>query len=180
MDCTFLIESRVHAKQGPLDLSPQQGVTFSKDFVRNNQQLFVAVSMALLNGVLDAEGCVDNDVQECLDAGIRNRKTRESGLFYDGKPENRIAAQVLEGFEARLADFRKESATWQWFPRVKDADELKMFAFLRSLAASHNNGRRKSRAFIHFLYGLASQHLPPEGELGESIAAAAATSLIQP
>jgi hypothetical protein len=37
-----------------------------------------------------------------------------------------------------------------------------MIVFLRALEASHNNRRRKSRAFIHFLYGVAAQQLPAE------------------
>ena len=86
----ILIESRIHSKQGPVDLATASGVRVTQEFVQNNQPLFVAVSMALLNGVLDSPGCVDNDIQDCLDSGITNRKTRESGLFYDGKPDNRI------------------------------------------------------------------------------------------
>lgn len=162
MDCPFLIESRVHAKTGAVDLSEHKDVRVSEEFVASNQTLFVALSMALLNGVLDAEGCIDLDIREALESAIRNRKTRESGLIYDGKPDNRIAAGILETFDQKVAEFRKESETWPGFPQIKDSDELKMIVFLRALEASHNNGRRKSRAFIHFLYGVAAQQLPPE------------------
>lgn len=164
LDCLFLIESRVHAKPGPLDVSPDADLRVTEEFVASNQTLFTGASMALLNGVLDAQGCIDLDVRDALDAAIRNRKTRVSGLIYDGKPENRIAAGILETFDQRMADFRKESETWEGFRRITDSDELKMIAFLRALEASHNNGRRKSRAFIHFLYGAVAQQLPPEPE----------------
>jgi hypothetical protein len=167
MDCSFLIESRVHSKSNPINLGLHTDVRVTQEFVASNHGLFVATSMALLNGVLEVPGCVDSDVQDCLDTAIRNRKTRESGLYYDGKPDNRIAAQVMEVFEGRIADFRKESANWAGFTQVKDSDELKMLVFVRSLEGSHNNGRRKSRAFIHFLYGVAAQQLPPEEEAGE-------------
>jgi hypothetical protein len=166
MDCSFLIESRMHSKSNPIDLGLHKDVRVTEEFVGANHGLFVATCMALLNGVLEVAGCVDNDIQDCLDAVIRNRKTRESGLYYDGKPDNRIAAQVMEIFEGRLADFRKESVNWAGFTQIKDSDELRMLVFIRSLEGSHNNGRRKSRAFIHFLYGVAAQQLPPEEESG--------------
>ncbi len=162
MDCEFLIESRIHEKQGPLDENILRQFQVTNDFIRDNQPLFTATAIAVLNGVLDSQGSLDGDVRESLDAALRNRKIRESGLVYEAKPDNRIAASILDVFEQRLIEFRKESEKWEGFPRIKDSDETKMLAFLKALEASHNNGRPKSRAFIHFLYGVAAQQLPQE------------------
>jgi hypothetical protein len=162
LDCEFLLESRMHDRHHPLEESVLQQYQVSQEFVQGNQPLFTAVAMSLLNGVLETQNTVDNDIRECLDTALRNRRTRDSGLFYEAKPDNRIAAAILEGFEKQLADFRKESEEWAGFPRVKDSDETKMIAFLRALEGSHNNGRSKSRAFVHFLYGVAANNLPPE------------------
>jgi hypothetical protein len=162
MDCEFLIESRIHERPGPLEESVLKNYQVSQEFIQTNQPLFTAVAMSLLNGVLETQNTVDSDIRECLDTALRNRRTRDSGLVYEAKPDNRIAAAVLEGFEKQLSEFRKKSEEWAGFPRIKDSDETKMIAFLRALEASHNNGRSKSRSFVHFLYGVAAQNLPPE------------------
>ncbi len=174
IDCGFLIESRIHDKDRPIDPSLYPDLRPTEAFVHANQNLFVVISLALFSAGLETQACIDRDLEEALDAAIRNRKSRESGLIYDGKPDNRIAAGILERLESRLREFRDESAQWEGYKPPSDSDLLKMLVFVRILASSHDNGRRKSRAFLHFLYGIAAQRFP-EGIQEDGPSAAAPT-----
>ena len=164
VDCEFLIESRLHAKPGPLDRSLNPDLNPSEEFVKSNHPLFMVAAIGLLGAALESPTCVDRDLEDCLDAAIRNRRTRRSGLIYDARPDNAVAAAILEIFDARLEEFRAESAKWDGYRSPSEADVLTMLAFLRMAAGSNNSGRRKSRAFLHFLMSYAANELPPEGE----------------
>lgn len=159
IECRFLIESRMHADTKAMDPTLYPDLLPREEFIVANQSLFTLTAISLLGAAIKAEGCIDRDLLDCLDAAIRNRRAQKSGLIYDGKPDNCIAAEMLEKFDQRTEAFLSQHAEWYGEKPLPDADLLEMLVFVRMLGGSHENGRRKGRAFLHLLHGIASQQL---------------------
>jgi hypothetical protein len=123
------------------------------------------VGAGLLKAALDTQGSVDSDVKEALEALIRTQRTRESGLYYDTRPQNPIAASIQSLLQEHLDQIQKELTAEPGGGYIRDADLLGIFVFLQRLEIQHNNSRRLGRAFIDFL----RQNFPqPEGEARSS------------
>lgn len=159
IECTFLIESRMHVMTKAMDPTRYPDLMPREEFIAANQNLFTLTAMSLFAAALKTKNCIDHDLLDCLDAAIRNRRAQKSGLIYDGKPDNLIAAEMLETFDQRIEVFLSQHAEWYGQKPLPDADLLEMLVFVRMLGGSHENGRRKGRAFLHLLHGIASQQL---------------------
>ena len=95
-------------------------------------------------------GAVDSDVREALQSLIRTYRTLQSGLYYETRPTNLIAAGIHQRMQEAVEGLRKELAEKNATP----------FATPKSLARScswsawsciENNGRPRGRAFIDYL-----------------------------
>jgi hypothetical protein len=100
---------------------------------------------------------VDSDVREALDALIRTQKTLESGLYYQTRPANPIAAQISEQVRSGLEAFRRQEREQLGLTKTRDADILGILAFFQRLEFDRNNGRKHGKAFLDFLRGNFSQ-----------------------
>ena len=63
---------------------------------------FFFCTFTLVDAALRTPGAVDSDVLAALAALIRTYRTSESGLVYETRAEDRVAAAVQELFERRL------------------------------------------------------------------------------
>src|SRR5436190_12898073 len=97
LDCVYLQEARKHER--PADVNPaefpNQDIRVSEAFLRENETLVVAMGRAVLQAGLETAGAVDSDVAEALAALIRTYRTLESGLYYETRPDNMVAAELV-------------------------------------------------------------------------------------
>lgn len=104
-----------------------------------------------MRAALEIPNVVDNDIKTALDALIRTYRTRETGLYYDSRPDNTISAAIFEAMQRAIDDIRKRVAEHSGVQNIRDLDILGIFAFLQRLEIQHNNGRRLGRAFVDYL-----------------------------
>src|SRR5215469_14792994 len=162
-DCEFLREARKHER--PIDVNPDefpnQDVRVSETFLRDHEPLLLAMGRAVLKAALETSGAVDYDVREALAALIRTQRTLESGLYYETRPDNAVAAELCRRIQKDIADFRREETEQSQMTKTRDADVLGVLAFLQRLEIDRNNGRKRGRAFIDFLrtqFSVFSEH----------------------
>jgi hypothetical protein len=169
LDCEYLIESRRHAK--PVEISPaampNADVRVSESFLREHEQLLMAVAGFLFEGAMQVPGAVDLDVRDALEALIKTYKTRGAGLIYESRPANPLAAAIQQLFEQRLAAFVEAMRQRSGIMTVRDSEVMGLLVFLQRLELQNNNGRRRGRAFLDLLRGFfpASTEPPPSSLL---------------
>jgi hypothetical protein len=167
LDCVYLREARSREKLPDVDprTFPNADIKISEDFLRRNEGLLITTAAALARASLETDGAVDTDTREALDSMIRTYRTLQSGLYYESRPDNILAASVQSGVKEAIEQLQQratESGT-----TIRDAEVLGVLAFLQRLGIQHSNGRPKGRAFIHFL----RQFFPAEDEGSGLIAA---------
>ena len=158
LDCQYLIEARLHEKL--VDINPEEipnrDVPVTEEFLREHEPLLIFLGSKILEAAL-THRAVDADVRETLDALIRTYRTLQSGLYYETKPANPIAAAIQESVQEGVAKLRKELTEKSATP-IRDAEILGTLIFLQRLGISRNNGRPFGRVFIDYLRA----HFPHE------------------
>ena len=155
LDCEYLQEARKHEHPAPVnpDEFPNQDIRLNETFLRDNEGLLLELGRALLRATLETRDAVDNDVREALAALIRTHRTLESGLYYETRPDNPIAAELSRRLQAAAAEFRRAETERLGMAKTRDLDVLGLLAFLQRLEIDRNNGRKLGRRFIDFLRG---------------------------
>ncbi|HEV2688288.1 MAG TPA: hypothetical protein VGV35_07030 [Bryobacteraceae bacterium] len=152
LDCPFLREARLHER--PREVEPQEvpnkDIRVSEEFLRDHEPLLIFLGANLLEGALSTAGVVDADVRQALDALIRPHRTLQSGLYYESRPDNLVAAAIQQKIQDGVEQLRKELSEKGATP-IRDADILGMLVFLERVALHQDNGRPKGRAFIDYL-----------------------------
>jgi hypothetical protein len=169
LECEYLQESRYHDKLPdvqPEDI-PNKDIRVTEDFLRENERLLLFTSGSLLQAALETPGAIDQDLKDCLDSMIQTYKTLGSGIYYDSRPTNTIAAAIYQRLQAGIQKFREDLAQQTGMQTIRDTDVLGIAVFLQRLEVQHNNRRRRSRAFIDFLrhYFADFQAAREQGEL---------------
>ena len=167
LECEYLREARRHEKQRELDgrQMPHPEIELTDKVMQQNQPLAIVTGRLLLVSALEVQGTVDADMGEALDALVRTLKTADSGLVYETRPSNGIAAAVMARFQDEMAKFREHIAEQSGSHSVRDKDLLAVLVFWQRMEWQHNNGRRRSRSFIESLYGV----LPAPAEDGNLV-----------
>ena len=155
LDCEYLQEARKHDRPIPVnpDEFPNPDIRVTETFLREHEPLLLALGHGALMAALETAGAVDNDVREALAALIRTQRTLQSGLYYDTRPENPIAAELCRRIQAVVTEFCGAEAERLQVTKTRDFDVLVALAFLQRLEIDRNNGKPKGRAFIDFLRG---------------------------
>lgn len=171
LDCEYLKDARKHEKQPPIDPEdiPNQDVRVTESFLREHEELLAFASRTLLEAALSTPGAVDNDIREALEALIRTYRTLESGLIYESRPTNLVAASVQQRFRQATDEFRRQRRERLGMETVRDVDMLGILVFLQRLEISNNNGRGRGRAFMDFLlshFPAGSGQAAPTSRLG--------------
>jgi hypothetical protein len=146
------MEARLHEKPHEVnpDEVPNRDVHITEEFLREHEMLFAFLAMRLVEAALASPGIVDSDARDALQSLIRTYRTLESGLYYETKPANLIAAGIHRRMQEAVEDFRKELARENATP-LRDAEILGTLVFLERVELHQNNGRPRSRAFIDYL-----------------------------
>ena len=152
LTCPYLAESRLHEKPQPLNPAevPNQDVQVTEQFLREHEPLLMYLSSRLLEASLTAAGAVDSDVRDALQSLIRTYRTLQSGLYYETRPTNRIAAGIHQRMQEAVEALRKELAEKQATP-LRDVEILGTLVFLERIELNQNNGRPRGRAFLDYL-----------------------------
>ena len=154
LDCPYLMEARQHEKPavasaGPL---PNQDVRISEEFLRDHEPLLIFLGAKLLEASLETANAVDSDVQEALESLIRTYRTLESGLYYETRPNNLLAAAIHQKIQDAVQELRKELSEKGSTP-IRDSEILGVLVFLERVGLHQRNGRPRGRAFIDYLRG---------------------------
>ena len=148
--CAYLLEGRKHDKPATdhvVDF-PNKDIRVDEQYIEENHELFTVVSLSVIKAAQLTPGVVDNDVRECLAAVIKTYLTRDSGIIYDSRPENTVAAAMQTRLMESIEEFKKFAFEKTGVHSVKDPDVMKMLVFLQRLEITANNGRRYGRAFV--------------------------------
>ena len=171
LECPYLEEARKREKPPERDTRqyPNPELELSEDFLRRNEPLFGFLSVTLSRIALSSPGAVDSDLREALDALVRTYQTLDSGLIYETRPANLVAAAIQQRAQAELDEFRKRRKEQLGIETIRDNDVLGILVLLQRLEFQHSNGRPRGRAFIEFLFrefAAAPDFVPPSPSSG--------------
>jgi hypothetical protein len=154
LDCVYLQDARKHEKRPLVDPTqlPNQDVRVTESFLREQEELLSFSCQTLLGAGLETPGAVDYDIREALDSLIRTHRTLESGLIYETRPANLVAASIQQRFQQALEDFRRQRRERLGMETIRDAEILGVLVFLQRVEISYNNGRKRGRGFLDFLW----------------------------
>jgi hypothetical protein len=153
LECVYLQEAHRHEK--PIPVTEKQlansDVQVSEEFLREHEELMLFCIYSLVEAATRTPGALDADILAALAASIQTHRTLESGLVYETRPENAVAAGVQRSFAASLADYQKERAKRQPLSAVRNSDMLKVLVFLQRLGQQNQNGRPRGRMYLDLL-----------------------------
>ena len=150
LDCEFLLEARKHEVTPAIDPKsiPNADIRVTEDFLHAQSLLVATTGRLLFNAAMETAGAIDLDVREALASIIRTLRTLDSGLIYETRPQNTVAAAVQARFQGLLEEWRKSAAEQTGVHSVRDKDVLGSLVFWERMERGWNNGRRRSRAFL--------------------------------
>jgi len=171
LSCEYLREAHKHEKPQPLDMEhlPNRDLAVSEEFLREHEEFLIFLANALAQAALRTPGAVDFDIREALDASIRTHRTLESGLLYESVPANPLAAGLSRALEEAVSEFRRAEAERLGIHKTRDSTVLGLLVFLQHFELSHNNGRRRGRAFLASLRDFYSAEPEAEPSAGSSL-----------
>ncbi len=163
LECEYLREAHLHEKPLPVNENGLSNLDISVDeeFIRDHEELLLFCVYALVQAAITS-GAIDTDVIAALDALIQTHRTLASGLFYESRPENLLAAAVQRSFTASLADYENQRAEKESLPRVRNSEVLAILVFLHRIGQQNQNGRPRGRMFLDFL-----SQMTPEASIHE-------------
>jgi|SRR5579871_2067915 len=155
LDCVYLREAHQHEKFAPADPQsfPNQDIRVTEDFLRDHEPLLLFLARTVLDAALATPGATDYDVREALEALVRTYRTLQSGVYYESRPDNLVAANICRTVQTGIEEFRKQEPERTGMTQTRDADILGVLAFLQRLEIDNNNGRKRGRAYLDFLTG---------------------------
>jgi hypothetical protein len=161
LDCEYLQDARRHEKAAPLDPEqlPNRDIKVDK-LLNEHPDLVMALARTLTESALQTGGVTDFDMRDALDALTRTYRTLQSGIYYETRPANALANEIVRNVQRGLEEFRTRERQEQGLSKTRDSDILRALVFFQILELDRNNGRRKGRAFIDLLRGFR----PAEGD----------------
>jgi hypothetical protein len=154
LDCGFLREAHKHEKtiDIPVDQIANSDVELTEDFLHSRQELLLITMFTLMQAILDTPHAQDTDVLEALAALIQTRRTAQSGLLYESRPDNlvahRIQQKLADSLQLLVNTAREDSME---FSSELEGDLFKLLVFLHRIGQQNLNGRPKGRMFIDML-----------------------------
>jgi len=152
LECEFLQEA--HRREKPVPVDEKQlsdpDVPVSEEFLREHEELLLFCMVSLVHAALRTASATDADAMEALEAQIKTYRTAESGLLYETRPVNTIAASVQRAFSESLADYQKIRAERESL-HFRNTEILAVLVFLRRMGQQNQNGRPRGRMYLDLL-----------------------------
>lgn len=172
-DCLYLQESRLHEKTADILELPNADIRVTEEMIVENEPLLISLAGAIFRGAMATPGVVDYDVREAVDALVRTYRTLQSGIYFETRPTNPLAAAIFDAVQLTANNFRETERRDIGLARTRDADILAILVFLQNLEYTTNNGRKRGRAFLDSLRGI-------HGEVENGGSPASTSSIILP
>ncbi len=157
--CEWLQEAHRHEK--PIAITADQlanvDVDVTEEFIRTHEELLLFCIYSLVEAAMRTANAIDADVLAALEALIQTHRTLESGLVYETRADNSIAASVQRSFAASLADYQKLRAEREQLTAYRNAEILAILVFLHRLGQQNLNGRPRGRMYLDLL-----RHMVPD------------------
>ena len=152
LECEYLQEAHRREKPIPIDEKqlPDPDIAVTEEFLRDHEELLLFCMVSVVEAALRTSSATDADALEALDALIKTYRTTESGLLYETRPVNTIAAAVQRAFSASLEDYQKIRAERENLS-YRNAEILGALVFLRRLGQRNQNGRPRGRMYLDLL-----------------------------
>lgn len=156
LDCPYLMEARLHEKLPEVNPEeiPNRDIQVTEEFLRDHEPLLIFLGVKLLDASLETPlstgSPVDSDVREALESLIRTYRTLQSGLYYESKPANLVAAAIHQKVQDAIQELRKDLSE-KGATAIRDAEILGVLVFLERIGMHQTNGRPLGRAFIDYL-----------------------------
>ena len=152
LECEYLQEAHRREKPTPIDVEqlPDSDVAVTEEFLRDHEELLLFCMVSVVEAALRTSSATDADALEALDALIKTYRTTESGLLYETRPVNTIAAAVQRAFSTSLEDYQKLRAERENLS-YRNAELLGVLVFLRRLGQRNQNGRPRGRMYLDLL-----------------------------
>jgi hypothetical protein len=150
LDCEYLREAHKHEKLPVIDAKtlPNRDLMISDDLLRENEELLAFVAQALGRAVIENPQLVDFDIRDALEGLIRTHRTLQSGLVYASVPSNPLAVMAYDAIGGAIEEFRRTEAEQLGVHKTRESTVLGLLVFIQLFEISHNNGRRRGRAFL--------------------------------
>ncbi len=164
-------EARRHERPrdaGELEL-PHSDIQVTEKLLRENEELLTFLSASIFRIAMLTEGVVDNDVHEALESLIRTYRTLLSGVYYETRPANPLAAAIFGGVQEALTEYRRVEHEQLGITKTRDADCLGLLVFLQHFEIDRNNHRRRGRAFLDALREFHNPEPEPSSNSASSI-----------
>jgi hypothetical protein len=153
LECEYLREA--HRREKPIPLPAKEiansDIAVNEEFIRSHEEFLLFCIFSLVEAALRTRGSVDADVIDALEALIQTHRTLESGLYYQTRAQNTIAAGIQRSFEASLADYQKLRTEREHLSPVRNIEILAILVFLHRLAQRNQNGRPRGRMYLDLL-----------------------------
>jgi hypothetical protein len=152
-ECVYLQDARKHERQQTLDPQaiPNRDINVSETFLQRNVPLLSFLNQHMFHSAMRVPGMIDYDVREALEALIKTYRTLQSGVYYESRPQNPLAANLYAMLQAGIEEFRKGERENTGMSNTRDADVLGVLCFFQRVEMLNNNGRKRGRAFLDLL-----------------------------
>ena len=168
--CEFLRDAHRHENKPAYDASkvPNLDVNVTEAFLAQHEVLLAFLAIAVFEGALSNPAITDYDVRDAFESLIQTYKSADSGIIFESRPVNPYAAEIVDHVSAKVADVREREKAATGASTIDDLTLTRILAFLQRLEYSHNNGRKKCRAFLDFLSTFYSPMAAAEDDGAES------------
>jgi hypothetical protein len=158
LDCEYLREARAnearaeknHAQEHARPM-PHADVKITEAFLNDHHDLFAGLAASLVRSAFSTAGAVDRDVLAALEALIKTYRTIESGLVYETRADDRVAAALQDKLEQALLELGNARSESHGIGSYRPVEILGTLVFLARLQSQFDNGRAKGRRFLDYL-----------------------------
>jgi hypothetical protein len=148
LDCEYLEiahQQESREKKNSAEM-PNHDFRVSVDYLKKNIELAMALQRAVLVAALRSQA-LDSDAGEALDGLVRTFKTLDSGLYYESRPANPIAAAIFDAVQESVAELRAIENE-RGVHKLTNTQILTVLVFLQQMEFAFNNGRKLGRCFL--------------------------------
>ncbi len=153
-DCAHLVDSRKNDMarlQVDWAKVPFPESKFNRSFAETNGQLLYFIDRAICKFAAEYRALVDTDVVSALQTLAESYRTQASGIIYEKPLDYALQRALYESLKAAILEFREKEAARVGMTTVRDSDVRDSLIFLTQLAAVHENGRPKGRAYLDLI-----------------------------
>jgi hypothetical protein len=156
-DCPYLRQAREHEKPRSSDQIDPAGlflqVEVSEQFMYEKEHLLMGLTYALGKAARADRSLQDQDLIATLSVVSKGyERLVNSGLHYEQPLTSEAQRRAAAELETMVKEYREAEQKHMGYASLRDSDVLKALVFLLRLAHGRTSGRRKSRAFVEFLF----------------------------